>query len=168
MEVDKETLEIKKFPVDISSHFKEPQAGIFDNRWTGIKNVLCFDIEKARNYELTKLWIVTSCDGCFLEIDLGTRTYQERKLKLDKEGLEKFITLDQCFEEWSIDIPYACAENSYISIPDFIDGVVKDQLGNSKEIQLKAYAKVAENLDGTCGEKVFKEIYKELEMKKPE
>ena len=165
MEVDKETLEIKKFPVDISSHFKEPQTGIFDNRWTGIKNVLCFDMEKARKYELTKLWIVTSCDGCLLDIDLGTKTYQERKLKLDKEGLEKFITLDQCFEEWSIDIPYACAENSYISIPDFIDGVVKDQLGNSREIQLNAYTKVAENLDGTCGEKVFKEIYKELESK---
>ena len=165
MEVDKETLEIKKFPVDISSHFTEPQTGIFDNRWTGIKNVLCYDIEKARNYELTKLWIITSCDGCFLDIDLETKTYRERKLQLDKEELEKNITLDQCFEEWSIDIPYACAENTYISIPDFINGLVKNQLGNSREIQLKAYAKVAENLDGTCGEKVFQEIYKELECK---
>ena len=58
------------------------------------------------------------------------------------------------FSEYSEWMMYACIEDAFNSLPDFLDGNIT---GNQFNIdrQLKAYSQIAANYDGTCGAKVY-------------
>ena len=58
-------------------------------------------------------------------------------------------------------LSYACEENAFNSLSDFLDGTIT---GNEfdKERQIRAYGKIAANSDGTSGEKIYQFVREKL------
>ena len=69
--------------------------------------------------------------------------------------------MEESFSQVGIDAPYATVEHrAYRSISQFIDYVKSGVHGRDK--QRKAWSELANNVDGTCGEKVKEEVLRRL------
>lgn len=101
-----------------------------------------YNTAESRLYELD-----AENDGC-KEIPI---VFSLEELKKHEPGFHKD-------SEW---LAYACRENALNSLSDFLDGKV---CGNDfdKNEQKKAYREVIENSDGSCGEKVYQYIIKNI------
>lgn len=155
LELDKNELKLTKYPIDISAHIKPPQTGCFDNRWGHLRGTYAWDVEKGKKHELTDFWIRFADDGSMMHIDLETNETYSIQPHLNLDEVAKHIPVADMFSRFSQDIPYAATENGYVPLDRFIDAFVAGELNNSAEEQIKAYSEIADNMDGTCGQKVF-------------
>ncbi len=65
------------------------------------------------------------------------------------------------FQEYSEWMQYACQENAFNSLPDFLDGnIAGNQFDKDKAV--RAYETIAANSDGRSGEKIYQYIYNKL------
>ena len=82
-------------------------------------------------------------------IDLKTMEYREKNIEFDLQDLEEH---EPGFHEHSEWLQYACEENTFNTLTDFLDGKIT---GNAfdKQKQIQAFGKIAANNDGSCGEK---------------
>lgn len=92
------------------------------------------------------------------KINVKTEEYEEIVIDFDVGLLRKN---SPGFSNQSEFLQYACMENAFNSLNDFLDGNISGKKFN-KEEQLKTYRKVTANSDGTCGEKVHEFIMKKL------
>jgi hypothetical protein len=66
------------------------------------------------------------------------------------------------FGRCSDNLPYACRENGYVMIEDFLNGIEDQQIFSSEE-QKKAYETVINNMDGSCGRKIHRYMVEQLQ-----
>ncbi len=94
--------------------------------------------------------------------DFRTCTYREQPFLLTEEQLRELTpSMEESFTQVGQDVPYATVENRvYRSISQFIDYVNSDL--HNRSIQQSAWAELANNADGTCGEKVKDEVLRRL------
>lgn len=89
-------------------------------------------------------------DTKLYDINLQNGEYQEIPITFEKEALISHI----CgFGEMSDWLQYGIEENSFHTLPDFLDGTLPGPQFD-KMAQIHAYGKIAANADGTCGQKV--------------
>lgn len=93
-------------------------------------------------------------DKKLYDIDLEANTASEVELKFDIDELKVH---EPGFCEQSEWLQYACMENAFNTLPDFLDGKITGNQ-HDKERQMVAFRKIAANNDGTCGEKVYQHI----------
>jgi hypothetical protein len=159
-------LQFHTFPVDISSHIREPQTGLHDNRYGNLGGIYNWaDREMRMNKQVHELWIRFSADGQTMHLDTDTMTYREFTTHADITELKSLLTVSQAFGKQGEAAPYAAKESLFVSLPQFIDALVEGQLKNNREEQLDAYRAVNANMDGTCGQKVFDTICDILKKK---
>lgn len=94
--------------------------------------------------------------------DFRTRTYREQPCALTEAQLGEWTpSMEESFSQVGIDAPYATVEHrAYRSISQYID-YVKSGI-HDREKQRKAWSELANNVDGTCGEKVKEEVLRRL------
>lgn len=97
-------------------------------------------------------------DHKLYDVNPEAGAYREVAVCFDTEELR---AQNAGFWEQSEWLQYACAENAFNSLTDFLDGNVTGAAFD-RERQLRAYEKIAANYDGTCGEKVHRYVRDQL------
>lgn len=94
--------------------------------------------------------------------DFHTLTYREVPCRLTEKQTKLWPTpIEQTFGRMGKDIPYATGEQRTLrSISQFVDYVAS--VTHDREKQREAWSELAQNCDGTCGEKVKEEILRRL------
>lgn len=70
-------------------------------------------------------------------------------------------SMQDSFSKVGLDVPCATVENrAYRSISQFIDYIASDEHNRGK--QREAWSELANNVDGSCGEKVKEEVLRRL------
>lgn len=101
----------------------------------------------------------TTLDRKLYDVRLETGEYREVAISFDVKGLQDHTP---GFCEQSDWLQYACEENAFNSLEDFLDGNISGAAFD-RERQLRDYRKIAANNDGTCGEKVHRFVKDVLE-----
>ena len=83
---------------------------------------------------------------------------REIEIKLDGDELQNHEAGFQENSEW---MQYACQENAFNTLPDFLNGNITGNAFN-RERQIKAYSDIAANNDGTSGEKIYRFVSDKL------
>lgn len=109
-----------------------------------------------------EVFVVVYDDRALYKVNLETNEYKKIKIEIDVEFLRKNTAGFSEVSEW---FPYACLENEFNSLEDFINNNIKGKAFN-KEKQLSLYGNVVANIDGTCGEKVHNFIMGNINSKK--
>lgn len=80
--------------------------------------------------------------------------YEEIAIEFPEESIEKNEPgfMENC--EW---LQYACQENAFNTLPDFLNGSITGNVFD-RDRQIRAYGEIAANHDGTCGEKVYQSM----------
>ena len=94
--------------------------------------------------------------------DFRTCTYREQPCALTEKQLREWTpSVKESFSQVGVDVPYATVEHrSYRSISQYID-YVKSGI-HDRVKQREAWSELANNVDGTCGEKVKEEVLRRL------
>lgn len=94
----------------------------------------------------------------FYRVNLVSGEYEKIVPTFDVETLKAHEPgFDRC-SEW---LQYACNENAFNSLPDFLDGKITGAAFD-REKQLEAFAGIIANPDGTCGAKVHQFVTERL------
>lgn len=85
--------------------------------------------------------------------DINLETGESREIEIEFQ-FEELKQHEPGFCEVSDWLSYACEENAFNTLSDFLDGTVT---GNAfdKERQIRAYGQIAANSDGTSGQKIY-------------
>lgn len=112
---------------------------------------------KERNTE-SEYQLFSVFDRKLYQINLKTNEYKEIPVEFQIEELKQHEPGFQENSEW---MQYACEENAFNTLPDFLDGKIT---GNAfcKEEQVQAFRKIAANNDGTCGQKIHQLLCSQL------
>ncbi len=81
----------------------------------------------------------------------------------DEDEVAKHSAGFQEMAEW---LRYGCNEDAFNSLEDLLDGKLTGGQFD-RERQLRAYGEAAANLDGTCGEKVYRFVREKLNKRNP-
>lgn len=134
--LDKETGEMKKWEFPLS----DPGVGIMGQ----------FIIPYSQRGKADcRVWL--NSERKLYDINIDTREYREVPIEYDYDDLRKH---EPGFMEESESIQYCLKENALNSLENLLD----DDIGGNqfdKERQLKAFAKINANTDGTCGRNVY-------------
>ncbi len=97
-------------------------------------------------------------EAMLYELDVENDSYEEIPIVFPQEELKKHEPGFNKDSEWLV---YACRENALNSLSDFLDGKI---CGNAfdRDKQKMEYRKVIENSDGSCGEKVYQYVVKNM------
>lgn len=92
------------------------------------------------------------------EVDFETDQIEEVNIEFDLNELEQH---EPGFAEHSEWLRYACYENAFNTLADFLDDNIKGEKFDSAR-QVQAYGEITANYDGTCGFKIHKFIRSKL------
>ncbi len=122
---------------------EKPKNGYF---FSGIK--ACF-LPPAKTDTSIEYPLFSMFDRKIFLIDLKTMEYREKNIEFNLQDLEEH---EPGFHEHSEWLQYACEENTFNTLTDFLDGKIT---GNAfdKQKQVQAFGKIAANNDGSCGVK---------------
>lgn len=107
---------------------------------------------EIKNYCLSLL------DGKLYELDFVANSCGEIDISFDEDELRD---QEPGFAEQAEWLQYACMENAFNSLTNFLDGSIMGAPFD-RERQLLAYGSIAANHDGTCGEKIHQFAKKKL------
>jgi len=113
-------------------------------------------------YGENKIIAMSSYDRSLLIIDVQTETFKIAPCRLSEKNMKKLSTpLEDSFGCIGKTALYAMEENTlWRSVANFIGYVVDGK--HDKKRQKEAYARIIENIDGTCGEKVHQYIMEQI------
>ncbi|MGB4660445.1 MAG: hypothetical protein WBI07_14820 [Mobilitalea sp.] len=111
----------------------------------------------AKSYDKTHIVALSAYDLSLIFIDTETNECKKIKCRLNETQLKTHLIHLQGFIKDNKYISYAMAENIFQYFQQFLKGETNGKHHN-KEEQIAAYAKVAVNLDGTCGVKVHQSM----------
>ncbi len=108
-----------------------------------------FFIHLSGDYDENEYLLFSLYDRKLYLINLESNEHREVAVEFDRGELKSH---EPGFQENSDWMQYACEEDVFNTLPDFLDGNIT---GNAfdKEKQIQAFSKIAANNDGTCGEK---------------
>lgn len=109
---------------------------------------LCMPDEEKNKRECL---LFSAYDRKIYDVDFETNECTEVQIQFNQKQLEENTA---GFSEWSEWMMYACAEDAFNSLPDFLNGNITGNQFN-RDRQLKAYSKIVANYDGTSGEKIY-------------
>ena len=114
------------------------------------------------NEDLPERAIQMTNDRKLYWYNFRTQTYRVEDWNLTEQQLREWSTpVGQTFERCGIDVPYATGEKRETrSISQFIDYVCGGR--HDREKQRRAWSELANNVDGTCGDKVKEEVLRRL------
>lgn len=72
------------------------------------------------------------------------------------------LPADKAFSKPSVYAYFAARESEEYAINNFLDDLVNDNLENVTEKEIVESRNLAENLDGTCGEKIYRYFSEKL------
>lgn len=107
----------------------------------------------------SKPMLISFYDRRLYHLSLQEGTYTEQKIGFDEAELPAH---EPGFCESSEWMQYACVEDYYNTLPDFLSGTVTGEAFDAGR-QRRAFEKNAANSDGTCGEKLFAYLKGKLE-----
>ena len=93
----------------------------------------------------------SSLDKTLYQVDFVENTYEEIPIEFDLEEVRRH---EPGFREDSQWLMYACQENAFNSLTDFLDGRITGDPFD-KERQIQAFSEIAANPDGSSGEKIY-------------
>lgn len=102
------------------------------------------------------------CDGAVAVLNIETEEYEVCYPVMDEESFAQFMEGQDGFEQHNMDNNFACWENRFFSVEQFVEALEKGNLEEVKKRQFHKLEGMAENLDGTCGEKVHEYMMKVL------
>lgn len=105
--------------------------------------------EQQKNAEY-KIWYAP--ERRLFKMNIATREYQEMEIVFDYEELKEH---EAGFMETSENLQYSLGENAFNSLENLLDGQITGKPFD-RERQLRAFSRINANLEGTCGEKVFR------------
>lgn len=107
-------------------------------------------IRPSGHYDGKGYLLFSVLDRKLYDVNLETGEYEEIPVEFDMKELAENTA---GFKEDSQWLKYACVENSFNTLSDFIDGNIT---GNQFDInrQMQAYGEITANCDGTSGEKI--------------
>lgn len=114
----------------------------------------------AKKEGKTKLYTMSAYDNKLRLIDVENNSCEVIHIdKIDDETIRNLMK--QGFSKLGDNIPYAIRESNIFTLDMFADYLQKNK--HSAENQIREYSKVINNIDGTCGEKIFCFLDKALE-----
>lgn len=100
--------------------------------------------------EASSCLIYSYLERLFYQVNLATREYRKIVPTFDVAVLKAHEPGFARCSEW---MQYACNENAFNSLTDFLDGRISGE-PFAREKQLTAFGEIVANLDGTCGAKL--------------
>ena len=97
-------------------------------------------------------------DRKLYDVNVETGRYEEIDIVFDWEELREHESGFDNISEW---LQYACLENAFNSLEDFLDGDISGKLFDRKR-QIQTYEEIAANNDGTSGEKIHRFVRETL------
>lgn len=121
---------------EVSGYFYAEQIGAFVGNQIAEDGIACFvsDVEKA----------------CYM-IDLEKDTCRKKDIIFDEQDLAAHEPGFDNLSQWML---YGCEENAQNTLKDFLDGTITGATFDNEK-QLEAFGYIAENSDGSCGQKVY-------------
>lgn len=114
----------------------------------------------AKKVGKAKLVTMSAYDNKLRLIDLENNSCEVISISnLDDETVKKLIK--QGFNKMGDNLPYAIRESNIFTLDRFIEYLSNNE--HLVEEQIKAYSNIINNIDGTCGEKIFCFLDKALE-----
>ena len=107
---------------------------------------------------IREYWLFSGYDRKLYRMDFESDTCEEIGISFDEEEL---LRQEPGFRQQSQWLQYACLENAFNSLPDFLDGRLAGA-GFDRDRQLAAYRELSANSDGTSGEKIHRFIREKL------
>ena len=101
-------------------------------------------------------------DGLAAIIDVENDTLEQFQVRLSNGELKKITEGESGFERITHNIGFAKKESRLFPLEDFLTDIVTDNLTGVVDEQMRAMEDIAENLDGSCGQKVHEHIMKIL------
>lgn len=149
--LNKNTGEVSEWKLPVEMPEKE-KNGYFTPWARGYWNCL-MEGNEVREYRLFSVY-----DRKYYSVNLEENECHEIPVIFDRAELLKH---EPGFAEQSHWLQYACLENAFNSLPDFLDGDITGQ-DFDRERQLAAYRQLSANSDGSSGEKIHRFIRKQL------
>lgn len=110
-------------------------------------------------------WLLFSCyDRRLYAVDLETNDYQEIEIGFDLEEVREQEPGFQKNSQW---LQYACEENAFNSLEDFLNGTITGEVFD-REKQIRAFCGITVNYDGTSGEKIYEFVREKWKQKQEE
>ncbi len=143
--LDKRTGEMEEWkpPMEMPEEFDK---GYFPS---GVKS---YFTHPAGEHSENEYHLFSMYDRKLYRLNLETESYNEVSIEFDRKELERHEPGFMENSEW---LQYACEENAFNTLSDFLDGNIKGHTFD-RDRQIRAYSKVAANNDGTCGEKTHR------------
>lgn len=103
-----------------------------------------------------RLMIQRTRDGAVAVINVEDGTYKQHYPTLTREDYKRFMEGEDGFEQRSRQHGFFKRESLIFPLKTFMEDVANGNLFSTRMRQLDAMKQIAENLDGTCGEKVHR------------
>lgn len=97
-------------------------------------------------------------DGALAVLDVETEQYTVEFPVMSPKSYQRFMNGQDGFEKTVEGSCFACRENKFFSLDIFLDKLSDHNFENIQKRQRDALSSTAVNLDGTCGEKVHKQM----------
>ena len=108
----------------------------------------------GKKLDSTRIIVQRSCDNAIAEIDVAREKYHVHYPKMDPTSYEVFMKDQNGFEKSDVNNIFACMENKWFSLEQFLEDLVSGTLDTIRERQISEISHIACNLDGTAGKKI--------------
>lgn len=136
-------------------YFNENRVGVFDRTADVSRAVAATDAYIGSGYS-SIIGLFEVCNKPVFCLDSGNIYEPEKKPERKRAKAEDVFKMD---DECAY---FACMESEEYIFEDFVEDLVGERLGKVLENQRIAEAGISNNLDGTCGMKVYEYIMKDL------
>lgn len=120
-------------------------------------------LQPSGSYQGAGYYYFSTLDRRFYDLNLETGEGREIHIEFDMEDV---VANENGFRENSAHLQYACEENAFNTLTDFLDNSIT---GNAfdRDRQLSAFRRIVANTDSGCGDKVYRfmceKLYKDEE-----
>lgn len=155
LKVDKSTGKMSRMIPEFWEKASEPCNGYHPK----INMAACF----AKKLNQKQIAVQRASDGALAIVDIDTEQYIVHHPHYTEETMHKLIDGQNGFQKLQTNFSFWCCESRLFSLEGFIDDLVDNRLEDVKRRQIEEASVIAENLDGTCGEKVHEFMMKVLD-----
>lgn len=139
---------------EISVVGKELWEDVFEpanNYHPMVNSVVCF----SNMIDEHTLLIQKRRDASLIEVNTRTGEYHVYYPMLAEHEVDKMLIDEDGFEQLEMNGEFARRESRHFSLKGFLEDLIRGRLSKTMIYQKENMCKLAVNLDGTCGEKVY-------------
>lgn len=102
-------------------------------------------------------------DGVFAIVEVESESLRLYEPRISEKTLREMLADENGFEKIHRNTEYSCRESRYFSLEGFLEHLAENKYTNIADMRKMQSKDLAENADGTCGEKVVAFVKKKLE-----